>query len=236
MKKNITILLMMAVVAVSGCSTIKTNELTHMEAQQLNDKSLAYTKYNRLQDFPAQTAVTVQFGLLGVSSAISSGNTMMRNNKITDPALDIAQALAKKLSDKHKVKVVQNEQVIPLNSDVKSIVSQYPGSDYILDVKTANWSSIYFPSDWNNYRIIYNGHARLIDTSSQTVIAEVLCTSNPEFKNTDLAPSYEALESGVGIRSELAKAIDFCVDYIISEANINGDKKVTNAIAGNDNG
>ncbi len=233
MNKRIALILS-AMLIMSGCSTIKTNELTLVEAEQLNTKSLTYTKYNELPDFAAQTAVNVQFGMLGVASAVSSGNAMMIRNNIRDPAFKIAQALAKKIGSKHNVKVVKNKQEIPLSSSIPSIVSQHPGHDYILDVKTTNWGSIYFMNDWDNYKINYFAHARLIDTSTKAVVAEVLCSSKPEVADTNLAPSYEALESGVGIRSELAKSIEYCVDYIIAEANINGDKKMPEAVAKSD--
>ena len=102
---RITGILCVLALVCSGCSTIKTNELTHQESLSLKDKSLALSQYSELEDFAAQTAANVQFGLLGVASAISSGNTMVRNNNVEDPAYSIAKKLADGLRSDHNVNV-----------------------------------------------------------------------------------------------------------------------------------
>ena len=71
----------------SACTTIKTNELSNEESVSLKDKTLIYSKYQELPDFAAQTAVNVQFGLIGAATAISNGNKLIQNNEIAPIAV-----------------------------------------------------------------------------------------------------------------------------------------------------
>lgn len=198
----------------TACTTIKTNELSAEEAVSLTDKTVVYSKYKSLPDFAAQTAVNVQFGLLGVATAISNGNKMILTNDIEDPALEISKQLADGLKVNHNVKVVEETDIFAQTNDLSELLSLYQGYDYILDVKTLGWNSIYYTSDWDSYRVFYTAHARLIDTGSKEVVVEVLCASTPEYEDTNQGPSYEELENGEGLRKELGRSVEFCVDHI----------------------
>lgn len=199
---------------VTGCAGIKTTEFTTQDSVRLEGKTLAVSRYNELPSFAAQTAVNVQFGMLGLASAQSSGNQMIRNNGIEDPAMSIAREISRGLASNYRVKVVEAEQSVPLNSKVDALAKTYSDYDFILDVKTLGWGSIYFPSDWNNYRVMYSAHARLIDVANKSVLAEGLCSHVPDYDNTDDAPTYEQLESGEGLRDSLANSVAFCVETI----------------------
>lgn len=198
----------------TGCAGIKTTELTMKDSVRLEGKTLAVSRYNELPSFAAQTAVNVQFGALGLASAQSSGNKMIKNNGIEDPALSIAREIAQGLAANYRVKVIEADQFVPLNSKVDALVKTFADYDFILDVKTLGWGSIYFTSDWNNYRVMYSAHARLIDVANKTVLAEGLCSHVPDYGNTDDAPTYEQLENGEGLRASLANSVAFCADTI----------------------
>ncbi|GAD03164.1 hypothetical protein F9L16_09445 [Agarivorans sp. B2Z047] len=208
------------VLSLTACSTIKTKPLDANESLSLADKSLVYTRYSALPDFAAQTAANVQFGLLGLASAISSGNAMIVNNQIEDPALDIARELASGLSDSYKVKVVDDESKSVTIPELPNIIELYSDYDYILDVRTLSWSSIYYTSDWDNYRVSYQVHARLIDREKGIVIAEEACNNMPEYADTEQGPSYVELESGEGLKRELARSVEFCVEHIRNMARL----------------
>ncbi|GAB3527587.1 hypothetical protein [Photobacterium alginatilyticum] len=203
-----------------GCTTIKTNELTLDESQKLKNRSVVLNKYDALPDFPAQTALNVQFGLIGFATAVSNGNDMIINNQVKDPARDIAKELGSGLSENYNVKVVEAEETVSAESDVADLVKSHAGYDYILDVKTLGWGSIYFLDDFDNYKVMYTAHARLIDTATEVTIVEELCSYVPDYVETNDAPSYEQLEDGTGLKRELSKSVDYCVDRIRTMAKL----------------
>lgn len=216
--------------SISACSMIKTNELTKNESTSLKGKTLIFTLYDTLPDFSATTAANVQFGLLGALAAIDNGNLMIANNKIKDPAVEVAKALADGLAKNHNVKVFHNNNIVSKSNEIVDLVSLYNQYDYILDVRTLGWGSIYYPSDWNNYKVRYAVHARLIDRNKKIVIAEELCQNTPEFVDTDKAPSYDDLESGASIKQELAKSVIYCVDYIRTMTKLHNQRKIKKAV------
>lgn len=210
----------MALLVGTGCSTIKTNALTSDELSRLEGKTLVLAKYNELPDFFAQTPVNVQFGLMGAAAAVANGNAIIRNNGIEDPALLISRQLAGGLEASHNVQVVEADGYAAVGSSVDQLVGIYPAADFILDVRSTNWSSIYFPSDWNNYRVMYFANARLIDVASRQVVMEERCGHLPEYPDTNQAPSYAELENGVGLKAALAQSTAFCVSHIANKVGL----------------
>lgn len=221
-----TALLLAISLSAMGCSSIKTKELSSETSTNLKGKSLVLSKYGELPDFAAQTAVNVQFGLIGLATAISNGNSIIKSNHIEDPAFEISKKLALGLQENQGIKFIEGETKLGSSRDINDIVKIYAGYDYILDVKTLNWSSIYYTSDWDNYRIFYSAHARLIDSKSSSVVAEEACAAAPEYQNTNDAPSYEDLETGKGLKKELTRAIDFCVERISNMAKLHQQSKI----------
>ena len=209
----------------AGCSTIKTNELSEEEAITLKNKSVVLSKYNELPDFPAQTAVTGQLGLFGLSTAISNGNAMILNNEIKDPAYSIAKELAGGLHLNHNVIIVETEGYSSVKSDVNNLLSGFSDYDFLLDVKTIGWTAIYLPLEGDSYRVMYFAHARLIDINTKRVVAEEVCSYNPEYPNTNDAPSYEELENGVGLKAVFAKSVEHCVNHIRSMARLHNQTR-----------
>ncbi len=212
-------------ISITACSTIKTDELTKNESKMLENKSLVYTQYKKPPNFQARTAANVQFGLIGLSVAIEAGNDMIKNNKVEDPAFEIANLLGEALKSNHNVNVIYNN-TLTKSYRIKDLVSLYKESDYILDVRTLDWGSIYYMSDWNNYRIFYNVHARLIDRKTKKILAEEVCSNTPEYKNSNLGPSYEDLENGDSIKLELAKSVKFCVEHILTMTKFHDKKEL----------
>lgn len=218
MKFNFAVVFIFACfVALSGCSTVETKELSAQDGAMINGKSVVLTKYNDLPGFSAQTAVNVQFGLVGYATAVSNGNAMIVRGGIVDPALAISQELARGLSETHGVKVVSAGEHVPVKISPRGLSQIYSTHDFVLDVKTTRWGSIYFVSDWNSYRVFYAAHARLIDAKSGRIVAEVLCRHLPEYEDTNKAYSYDDLESGVGLRKALDESANYCADQIRQE-------------------
>ncbi len=229
MYKSIRMFMTLSVCVVAvGCATVTTDELTAEESQAFSEKTVVMSRYKELPDFAAQTATNVQFGLLGLAAAKSNGNAMIQNNDIADPAVEISRQLAAGLGENYSLKVVESGEVKVDSGKLDKLMEVYQGYDYILDVRTLGWRSIYFPTDWNSYKVYYTAHARLIDAANQEVIAEEMCNYAPEFEDSNDAPSYEELENGNGLRSELEKSVSHCVDYIATMAKLHKQEKTQN--------
>ncbi|SDR72489.1 hypothetical protein SAMN05216271_0179 [Halopseudomonas sabulinigri] len=228
MKALIAVLLVVTSLLSVGCSSVKTKVLAPNTAGAFSGKSLVLSKYNELPDFPAQTAVNVQFGVVGVLTAISNGNAIIRRNNIQDPALGISRQLAQGMQNSHGFNVTEADDFVTVKSDVPELAARYQDYDYVLDVKTLGWSSIYFPTDWDNYRVIYTAHARLISVDSGQVVAEQLCSHVPDYADTNQAPSYVQLENGTGLKATLNKSIEYCVDHIRATAQLYNEGQTEN--------
>ncbi|WP_290536525.1 hypothetical protein [Alcanivorax sp.] len=214
-----------ACLIVTGCATVTTDELTVAESEEMSEKTVVMSRYKELPDFVAQTATNAQFGFLGLAAAKSNGNAMIQNNNIADPAVAISLQLAEGLEKSYSLKVIENGELKSESAKLENLVEVYQGYDYILDVRTLGWRSIHFPTDWNSYKVFYAAHARLIDAATQNVVAEELCNYIPEYEDSNDAPSYEELENGEGLRSELAKSVSYCVDYITTMAKLHKQEK-----------
>jgi hypothetical protein len=107
--------------------------------------------------------------------------------------------------------VVPADGVLARSTNPAELARQYSGADLLLDVQTVNWGFAYFPTDWNNYRVIYSAKARLIDTKTRKVLAEGFCSRVPE--KTDDAPSHEELlaNQAARLKQELEAAADHCI-------------------------
>ena len=220
MRPIFQIIFLSAAIFFSGCS-VKTDVLTKTEAMSFDNKTLVYTQVHELPDFTAQTAANVQFGLLGIASAVSNGNKMISENHVKDPAIQITKELTDGLVLNHHVKVAKSTEALLASTSVAELANQYPEYDYILDVRTLAWGSLYFPTDWNNYRVLYNVHARIIDQKKAAVIAEEVCNYDPDVEDTDSAPSYDDLEHTPAIANALKEAVKYCVKHIQDMTHIN---------------
>lgn len=209
-KAAIAVIALLAV----GCTTTKTNELDANESTNLADKSLTMSKYSEPPGFFAMTAANTQFALVGMATAQTYGDAMIENRNIEDPAIEISRRLAHQLQEDYGVKIVEETAEVKSTDNLADVVKAYETYDYVLDVKTRYWQSRHYPADWDNYRIEYSAHARLIDVRSKSVIAEEVCESAPEYEDTNQGPTYANLENGDGLKKELARAVEFCVEHI----------------------
>ena len=112
---------------------------------------------------------------------------------------------------------IQKGSAVAKSDEIGALLSDYSGSEYLLDVKTFNWMFGYYPDDWSHYRVIYNARMRLIDVTTKKVIAETMCNStqgddkNPPTKD-------DLLNNGAQLLKEyLEKASTACVDVLATQ-------------------
>ena len=179
-------------------------------------KKIELTKYST-PDFAAFTAGKAAFGIIGATVMIAEGNEIVRTNGIQDPALEISQRLEEKLREQRGTIQVPNKNINSPSDDVQKLVLAYPGADYLLDVKTFVWMFNYFPTDWSHYRVTYTARLRLIDSSTQNVIAEAKCNSVRSDEKTP--PSKDQLLDNKAslLKTYLEKSTSECVNYFSND-------------------
>jgi hypothetical protein len=166
-------------------------------------------------DFAAYTAGKAGFGVIGAALIISAGNEIIRGHAVEDPALRIGQELAQSLTARHGLQLLTADAPVVQSDDVGALLQAYGEADLILDIKTISWMFIYFPSDWDNYRVLYSARLRVIDRQQQAVIAEGFCAYKPAYEDTNQAPTREDLigNNAEGLKRELLKAADYCTTF-----------------------
>lgn len=208
---NGRLILVAAVIMLSGCANTKVAPLDNQQMAGLQGRTIALSHRNK-PTFTATTAGTVALGVLGVYSAKPDGNKLVADNAIEDPAVYIGQKLTEDLALMNLLTVVDAGDVVANSSDIRKLAKQYAKADLLLDVQTTDWNFIYFPTDWDNYQVIYRAKLRLIDTKQAKLLAEGYCEREPG-KTSD-APSYNELvgNRALGLKHWLAKHRDSCLE------------------------
>jgi hypothetical protein len=170
---RIAILSLSALIWLAGCTTVSHTPLSRDASSQLQGRSVSVTRYP-MPDFAAFTAGKAAFALVGAAAMVVEGNSIVKDNEIPDPAIEIGRVLAERLGSSRSMRWVEPTRV-STSDDIPTLVSASPGADYLVDVKTFNWLFNYYPSDWSHYRVTYNARVRLIDTARKAVVAETLC-------------------------------------------------------------
>lgn len=152
--------------------------------------------------------------IAGSVAKTSAGKDILVSNDIRDPAIDISRDLAFALASQRGTAlslpvivtpesslgkagawahgVLNNQLTKTLTSEgAESLARTCQGSDYVLDVKTTDWSTGFYRTNWLRYRIRYTAQMRLIETQSGDVVAKG--TYKHRTKKTDSSPRYATL-------------------------------------------
>jgi len=213
------ILGMLALTFLAGCVSTKNVRIDQNSASRMSGKNIVST-LGEDPNFAATTAGKAMFGGLGTVAVISEGNRIIKDNNVDDPAHYIGEQLLKDLSSRYSLNISSIGNV-ESTDDVKKLTVLYDKTDFILDVRTINWSFLYFPTDWDSYRVIYSVKLRLIDVELKKLIAEGFCSNIPE--QTEQSPSHEELlsNSAARLKKELRIAANKCIgefkDNILSK-------------------
>jgi hypothetical protein len=202
-------LLVVVAAITAGCVSVQKIPMSASSVEEIKDKEIALSQRAR-PDFAATTPARAAFGGLGGATTISEGNKIIKENGVEDPAMYIAHILASDLEGRYNTKL--SPKGAPVASDeVADLVKNANGSDLVLDIRTINWSFVYFPTSWGKYRVIYSARLRLVDAKSGRVLAEGGCHRVPE--QSAQAPSYGELlaDSAARLKQELKTAAEFCI-------------------------
>lgn len=210
LRKVTALALFASALVLGGCVSTKNVKADIAAVRSSAPATLTVSQRER-PAFSAMTAGKAMFGLVGAVGMINAGNTIIRENNVEDPANYIAAELASSLSASLGVQSVANDGKITDTANPADLAKLYPNADLLLDIQTVNWSFVYFPADWNSYRVIYSAKLRLIDTRTGKLQAEGFCARVPE--KTEDAPSHDELlgDGAAGLKRELRVAADHCI-------------------------
>lgn len=199
----------------TGCVSTKNVKIPENEFIQMKGKTIV-TTVSEKPDFAAMTAGKAMFAMVGAAAMIYEGNQIIKNNNVQDPANYIGEKLATELSAKNSLNISSINN-IESSDGIDELSNKYSDKDYILDVRTINWSFAYFPTDWDNYRVIYSVKLRLIDTKNSNLIAEGFCSNVPD--QTENSPSHDELlaNDAQRLKNELQLSADKCLSQFNKE-------------------
>ena len=81
---------------------------------------------------------------------------------------------------------------------------------FVVDVSTVYWGYMYQSFDWSHYNVLYSAKLRVIDTTTQTVVAEGSCKWRPA-KGAKLPTGDELLANGAAeVKAQLKQAQEAC--------------------------
>jgi hypothetical protein len=211
-------LIVLFTLIVNGCVAVRDLPIDQSIIPTLRGQSVITVK-RTMPGFSAMTADRMAAGsLFGVvggavagASMIRSGNTLIRENNIPDPAYEIAERIARAMETKYSITYAGIGKAEISDDDVSKLAALYKTNSFVLDIRTLNWGFLYYPLYWTKYRLIYAARMRLIDTNSAGVLAEGSCYTLGD--KVDSAPTYEELlDNGASrLKAEIEDAVIDCV-------------------------
>lgn len=181
--------------------------------------TLAVTEPSGLQTQTAGKALLLG-PVFGGMAAMSQGAGIVRDNNIPDPALSAGRALARGLAKRYALREVNADSPIKVKGVSSSaFISQVPEADLLLVMMTNLQQTRVFVTDMNNYQTDIVMWARLIDAKTKTEIAAGSCKYQPEYKNTNDAPTWaELFENGAaGYKRQVSEAAAYCAEKLAKD-------------------
>jgi hypothetical protein len=210
-------LIVLFTLVVNGCVAVRDVPIDQSVILTLSGKSVITVK-RTMPNFSAMTADKMAagslFGAIGGAAAgasmIRSGNALISENNIPDPAYEIAERIARAMETKYGITYAGIGKAEIRDDDVSKVAALYKTTSFVLDIRTLNWGFLYYPLYWTKYRLIYAARMRLIDTNSAGVLAEGGCYTLGD--KIDSAPTYEELleNSASRLKSQIEDAVIDC--------------------------
>jgi hypothetical protein len=183
--RNVLLTLVVGVLA-TGCAHMHQQAITVKDQADMRNQTVVRTSA------PVPGFLTLQFFNEGGSARVAKNNdSIIHRAGVVDPAVSIGATLATSLATAYDARILP--QQIPVTSfDVRQIADAARSSArYVLDVRSISWLVTYLPLAWNSYGLAYTASARLIDTKTNTVVAQGYCNQN--FDKTVNPPTFEEM-------------------------------------------
>ncbi len=199
----------------SACTTVQRVPLQSDATSSFQPGSRVIVTRYPIPSFYALTPSKAVFGLIGAGLSISEGNALIQQNKISDPAVVISEAMRSAMVDRYQMTAVPATTTILNDDSADAIAKTYAGSDFVVDVKTISWGYGYMPVNWDSYQVRYFARARLIHVKRGSVVAEDSCARSS--KELSDAVSYQKLTENRSqfLRAKLAGYADSCAKELV---------------------
>ncbi len=193
----------------AGCVS-STQPISSGDRGGLRGKTIAMTKRSS-PSFLAMTAGKGMFAVAGVAVAAASGNELVRNKNIADPAEAIAQGVAAAYGASYDMQVLEPVNTVT-SSDIPATIKTAGNADYILDIASLGWGYSYLGFNFNQFRVGYSVNMRVIDAATGKVISTDSCIYDPKKLGKPTVSHDELLANDAAyIKEELADATRFCI-------------------------
>jgi hypothetical protein len=156
----------------AGCVSQKTTAVD--DTNQFQGKTVAVTARPRVT-FMAATAGKAMFAIAGAFAMAASGNSIVAENGIGDPAPMISQDLLTAAEKRYGVMAASMAAVPIKSTDTAELARAATGADFLIDVECNGQSFSYFPTDWTHYSVGSDFSVRVIDVRKAKLIAEGHC-------------------------------------------------------------
>jgi hypothetical protein len=174
--------------SVSVSAKDKITPLTADAAAQIQNKTFIVTRHAK-PDFTAMTAGKASFALLGAIAMVKEGNEIVQENHIPDNAEILESVLVPVLIKKYAMKLVDENANHTALVKPEEIAKEQTQGDYILDIASLNWMSLYYPGNWSEYHTFYMGQARLIERATGKQLSSMTCVINGRKEKNKFPPS-----------------------------------------------
>jgi hypothetical protein len=206
-----------AALLASCAASVQHTPLRAGHADHLSGRSLVVVAHEK-PSFLAGSAAKGMLGGFGALAMISEGDEIVQANNVQDPALEVGEEIATALAARYDV-AVHHPVELSDSDDVWGLTQRYAGSDLILFTRTRDWKFMYFPTDWDNYRVGLSLVVMLIDADTGSTLAAADCAYWPEYADSDQAPTRVDLlaDNAAGLKAELKKGAAYCTQKFLNE-------------------
>lgn len=214
MKKLLGCMLVLAALPVGAKD--KLIPLAQTDAAALQGKTVALTVHDR-PTFVAMTAGKAGFGILGVAGMVKSGNTLIDQNHVADPASIVRDNISSALRDAFGVQLLPVDTSATNAKKPAEIAATHPEAAYVLDVRSNGWNYGYFAAKWGTYWIGYSVQVQLVDTRTGRQVSNAAC--NADTRANPNPPSRDQIHAnGAKLLKDVTSALGWmCVQLLAKE-------------------
>lgn len=210
--------------SILGCSVTRHAPLDPRVVSTLRDKEVVVVR-RPVRDFGANIRNTLpwalavpMFSILAMQQiAIRSGNSLVKENDIKDPAYQIAEDIAASMGIHYGTKYMGISNIeIGDDDDVLIVATIYQPVSLVLDVKTIGWGLSYRIITSDQYHVSFRMRLRLVNTETRNVLVEGYCSYRTPDDETATFDELVA-NSAIRLKEELKKGARFCAHEFSSK-------------------
>ena len=182
-----------------------------------NALALSSVQEEKAPNFIPTVPERAGFGALGAIGDLAVGSTFVSKHGLSNPADEIEGIVRSELA----AQFGQNNEADPyvrVKGDKAKDFYDQPNS-LIVNAATTSWGYIYFPFNWNRYRVQYVGVVDLIDGSTAERLASSQCVLESHDSPEGAPTKNEMLDNeAVVLKSILSDLAKQCADKFLVEA------------------